>query len=201
MVERSMRRFAFSSVFISLSFILIACATRPDLVIAPRIDFIYSASFAKFMEKGNILFNEGRYNEAIEIFNKAIKIEPYNALGYVILGQVHLRLNNIEEALRYTSLAMEKSFALASAYATMGNIFHFGLRDYERVLEYYDLAIWHNPYSDAHFFNRGQVHAKMGFNNMALQDFNAAVYLNPFYITIALPEVIFLPNWGNLSKH
>ena len=74
----------------------------------PELDFSY-------MNYGLILFEEGQYEEANELFKQFNKLKPNQIDGLINLGQVNLRMNREKEALEYfqkvTSLAPESDDA------------------------------------------------------------------------------------------
>ena len=74
-------------------------------------------------------FNEGvalaklkRYEKAIKAFEKAIKINPKDALGYSNLGELFFDLGNLEDASKKTKDALKRNKNLASILSLQGRI-------------------------------------------------------------------------------
>jgi tetratricopeptide (TPR) repeat protein len=58
-------------------------------------------SLSQFMElvgKGNELFSTRNYPGAIDVYKKAILLNPRNPLGPYVLGEAHLAMNDLPEA-------------------------------------------------------------------------------------------------------
>ena len=93
------------------------------LILLSRRDF----SGAVFCRLGLIYLNENNLGEAEKAYDNAIRINPYNALGYDGLGLVYGRQNLMEQAAGQFKKALEidPDFELAmnnlaAAYADMG---------------------------------------------------------------------------------
>jgi len=186
MAKRPMRQLIIPVILVVFLFLMISCVTGSSPAPAVNLDrasALRLTRFAEYINRGRALFYEYRYEEAIEMVYEAITIYPDNVIGYTLLGQIHFRLNNFEEALRYASLALERDPAFGAANGLMGAILHFGFGDHGNALHYYNLAIWYEPTADSHFFHRGQLHRLKGHNDMALQDFNAAIAIKPLNST------------------
>lgn len=57
---------------------------------------------------GCILFEQGRYDEAIEAFNKSIEVDNKKVISYIKLGELYQIINNFDEAIKNYKIAIEK---------------------------------------------------------------------------------------------
>ena len=98
-----------------------------------------------YFEQGLTLMDEGQYEQAITLFDKAVKLSLGNiaeiyvcraeALGY--LGRWKDALNSVNEALRYQPY-------MATAYNERGNILRFQ-RAMDNAITDYTMAINNAP--------------------------------------------------------
>lgn len=52
-----------------------------------------------YYERGLAYFDAGRYTKAAKYFKKAVRLEPYNATYYYMLGLSYEKLNRITDAI------------------------------------------------------------------------------------------------------
>ncbi|CAD8187367.1 unnamed protein product [Paramecium pentaurelia] len=57
-----------------------------------------SRSSNSYNNRGNYLVNLGNYHEALKNYEEAIQLEPYNSLYLTNLGELHLKMNDIQQA-------------------------------------------------------------------------------------------------------
>ena len=74
----------------------------------------------EYIEKGVSSFNLGRFNEAIEYFNKVIKLNPCNASAYYNRGSVKYECGDTVEAIVDFNRAIEINPADSRAYLNRG---------------------------------------------------------------------------------
>ena len=70
--------------------------------------------------KGISLFKHKLFNEAKEIFNKILEIEPENVKALLSLGQIFHIEKNYDEAIKYYDKALEKEPEYANAIHSKG---------------------------------------------------------------------------------
>jgi len=147
--------------------------------------------------KGCKYYEDGKYKEAIEAFNKALKVsseyaEVFNGLGlaYIELGNFKRRpeaykgerekakgdfdnaIEDFKEAIRLDQNYAEAFNNLGRAYLTRGE-----KGDVEQAIENYDIAIGINPdYADA-FNNRSIAYYIKGDLKQSREDHNKALKL------------------------
>jgi tetratricopeptide (TPR) repeat protein len=111
--------------------------TQSDLAIDP-------SDVSALNDKGYELFDSGRYEEAIEYFDRALAIEPANTDILINKGYALISLDRYHEAITYLdkALAIEPNDAYALAnkgYALLS------LHRYKEAIEYFDRALAIEP--------------------------------------------------------
>ena len=121
---------------------------------------IYSAGFCQsakdYLSQGDSKYNSGDYKGAIEDYNKAIRLEPYNAEAYFRRGNANGILENYKEAINDFTRVIIINFKknLDIPYYNRG-IAKIKLQDYEGAAADFSKAIENNPKYTAAYFNRG----------------------------------------------
>ena len=101
--------------------------------------------------RGNILKELHRHEEALDSFNKAIELLPAYAEAYSNKGNVLQELQRYEEALDWYDRALALQPEYAEAYSNKGNALEW-LRRHDEAMENYDRAIAINPqYVDSYW--------------------------------------------------
>jgi tetratricopeptide (TPR) repeat protein len=134
------------------------------------------------------LFNLGRYEQAIEDFNRTIRVYPNNALAYnyrgtcrYILGKtdkMDKQQRQVAEALKDFSSAIRISPRYASAYANRGTA-KVCVRLYNDAISDFSEAIGIDPGNAAYYNNRAFARSMVGKNTDAVSDCNTALRLDP----------------------
>jgi tetratricopeptide (TPR) repeat protein len=65
---------------------------------------------------------DGKFNQAIEIFNKTLEIEPHCSEAYLGLGIAYRQLNQLDKALEATQKSLEYNPKYYKAYYNLGLI-------------------------------------------------------------------------------
>jgi len=78
------------------------------------------ARYNRTIHQGNILANQGRYNEAAKLFEEAIKINSGFPEGYVDLACMYNHLGRFEEAIAMSQKALKIDPDNAAAYNNIG---------------------------------------------------------------------------------
>jgi tetratricopeptide (TPR) repeat protein len=126
---------------------------------------------------GLILFGEGKIKEAIDHYNKALRITPdyvppyYNrGNAYAELGQYQLAFEDYNQAILLQPDYAEAYYNRGSAYSKFGQ--------HQLAIDDFNKAIALNPnYAKAHN-NRGITYGKLGQYQNAIENFNKAISLD-----------------------
>jgi len=128
------------------------------------------------LEKGYSLLISRKLNEALEIYNKAIKLNPQDAIAYTLRGSAYSSLGEHQKAIRDLTRASQLEPQNPIPYRFMGDI-NNKLANYSRAIKHYDIAIELEPTSAKLYGNRGISYAAIGNNPRAMQDFDRAIEL------------------------
>lgn len=140
------------------------------------------------VERGNLLREEGRFDEAGDVYRDAIKgfrgyleDEPNNGYVWFQMGEVYFHLGEVPKSLE----AYQKSMDFSREYAEMPYAWyqvatlHDLLGNAPEALEAYNMAIRYDPAYPEAYADRGYFHQNvLNDNDSALRDFNEAIRLN-----------------------
>ena len=129
---------------------------------------------------GLALYTEGRNEEAIEHYNKAIRITPTYAgiycnkgNGYNKLGQYQLAIENYTEAIRLRPDFADFYYNRGTAYGKHGQ--------YKIAIDDFNKAIGLKPTYTKAYNNRGIAYGELGQYQLAIENYNKAISLKPDY--------------------
>jgi len=124
------------------------------------------------------LFNEGKIEEAIEHYNKALSIIPYYASAYCNRGIAYAALGQYQRAIEDYNKAIRLQPDLALVYYNRGNTFS-NLGRYQLAVEDFNEAIRLKPDNAVFYYSRGSAYFKFGKYQRAVEDFNEAIRRKP----------------------
>jgi tetratricopeptide (TPR) repeat protein len=136
---------------------------------------------------GNVLMEKGQYEEAIEHFTEALRIDPqyldargnlaksFNGLGATLQKQ-----NKADQAIEKWKQAIQFDPEHSNAYFNIG-LALAGKGKHEQAIEYFKQASqqkpdWYEPYNDL-----GLAYAQQGREGLAVENYNKALQLKPDY--------------------
>lgn len=116
--------------------------------------------------------------KSIELYTKAINLNPYFSEAYNNRGYAKQLINDKEGALEDYNKSIELDPNLAEAYNNRGNV-KDDLNDKEGAMKDFDKAIELNPQYANAYNNRGTLKNDLGDENGAMKDLNKAIELAP----------------------
>ena len=129
---------------------------------------------------GVFLMNKGNYEEAIELFEHAIKYEPGEYLFHLNLGDAYLNLDRIEEAIeRYNHVLSLNSDSYNALY-NLGQCW-FNMNYPDSAIEYYNKAIALNSVLPDAYYSLGFVYHAIREIDSAQIYVSKAIENNPDY--------------------
>ncbi|MBD2672705.1 tetratricopeptide repeat protein [Aphanizomenon flos-aquae FACHB-1416] len=147
-------------------------AINKAIELSPRAVFYYN--------RGNVRYELGDKQGAIEDFNQAIKINPNLAQAYYNRGGVRKKLEDKQGAIEDYNQAIKINPNFTEVYNNRG-VVRYDLGDKQGAIEDYNQAIKFNPnYAEA-YYNRGVVRYELGDKQGAIEDYNQAIKFNPNY--------------------
>ena len=135
-------------------------------------------NFDALQLKATLLYQNKKYEEALNFYNVAIKINDNFAPLHKNHGNTLKKLNRLDDALISYKKAIQLQPTVAELYNNIGKIFK-ELKRFDDALFYYNKAIeLKSGYTEA-FFNRGAVLKELKYFNEALKNYNVAIKLKP----------------------
>jgi uncharacterized caspase-like protein len=99
---------------------------------------------AVHLNRGQAFYKEKRYQEALNEFMTAVKLEPKNALAANNVGFIYYKMGNFDEALRWTEKATVLAPRRAIAYRNLGDL-HYNLNHTEEARRAYEKFLALSP--------------------------------------------------------
>ncbi len=96
----------------------------------------------KHYNAGKKLKKQGRYEEAIEEYKKAIELDPEYAKAYYRVGQLYLKLKDEDKAIEYFELSIKKDPSRANNYKYLARAF-ISKGDYDKAIAICERALSH----------------------------------------------------------
>ena len=126
----------------------------------------------------NVLYEQGRYDEALTAFEEAIRLDPKDALPWNGKGNVLKEQDRYDEALKAYEEAIRLDPKDAAPLNGKGNVLYEQGR-YDEALKAYEEAIRLAPKNKHPLNGKGCVLYKKGRYDEALESFEEAIQLDP----------------------
>lgn len=121
-----------------------------------------------------------RYDEALQDYARAIRLDPSFVLVYNNRGATYERLRRYDDAIDDYTSAIEYDPALAQAYYNRGNVYSKIKRPEDAIVDF-TRALRLDPNLMRAHMNRGSEYIAIDRPEQALEDFSAAIDLAPGY--------------------
>jgi tetratricopeptide (TPR) repeat protein len=128
--------------------------------------------------KAEKLYGSGRYEEALAIYEEALRLNPNDAVSYSGKGDALYHLKRYEEALVAYENACRLNSNDAVNYSDIGDIL-CQLGRYEEALVAYEEALHIGPVDAVGYSNKGDTLCQLGRYKEALVAYEAALRVNP----------------------
>ena len=126
------------------------------------------------------IFKElGKYDEALNSINQAIKLEPNDSALRNQQAIIFSAKKQYPEAIKIYDLLISKQ-PEAYAYYNRGNA-KYKLGQKQAAISDYDHAITINPNFTEAYYNRGNAKSELGQKQAAISDYDRAIAINPNY--------------------
>ena len=128
----------------------------------------------KLHTEGLMLFDEGKYRDAVEVWFHEIVLEPMRPRPYNNIGIAYRKLGKPDIAISYHKKAMSVDPSFGHAYYSLGLIY-YDKKDYKKALDMFLKAV-RNKYADADvYYSLGQSYKNLKQYPEALAAYDAAV--------------------------
>jgi tetratricopeptide (TPR) repeat protein len=127
---------------------------------------------------GVMAYHNGQYEKSLELFKKAIELDPTMTEAYNNLGLTYTEINEEEKATEAFKTAIRLSPELAAAYNNLGYVF-YRLGSYEEAIEMYNEAIGRSKDSASAYTNLGNAYYRLDKTEEAIAAWNQALKIDP----------------------
>lgn len=139
---------------------------------------IVSEKVSELLVKGNELYNQRKYQEAIEEYQDILRVHPEIYIINKNIGNCYYELGDYDSAIKYYEMVLEKEPGSKDNLIALGNIY-LEKGELERGLSYFkqiDEEAITNPLT---FYNLGTSFFNKGEIEKAIEYYNRAIALDP----------------------
>ena len=158
----------YRAFIVSVLFILFA----GNSVFAEELDIQH------YFDEGNSYFNEGKYDKAVESYNRVIALYPDFNQGYYNRGLAYYKMGRYDEAVADYSRVISSTSGNEDLYNNRA-IAYLRKGDYENAVRDYTALISLNPRFPDAYHNRGIAYANVGKYDEAIEDYNRVISMKP----------------------
>lgn len=132
------------------------------------------------LSEGAQLFQQGKYEEAIALFQKVIEKDPDNVEAHYNLALSLLRSGKQEEAIALLEKVKEMKPDMMETYLALGECY-FNKGENDKAVSYFEKALEIDPNNAEVYYNVGIIHYKNDRTDDAVKNFLASKSLDPEY--------------------
>lgn len=148
--------------------------------------------YESWLAFAEIRVKQGLYADAVQHFQKVIKLNPQNARAYSGLGNAFLCLRRYADAQQACQRALQINPALAEASFNLGNIFR-EQSGFDAAEQHYAQAVQLDPKMSLAHYYRGNMLKTQGRVDEAIESYQQAFSLNPNLIEAEWNKQRILP--------
>lgn len=131
-------------------------------------------------DKGNYLFVQKRYEDALSFYIKAIQQNPGDASIYCRMGETYFRLHQYSKAIESCKKAIQLDPEMENAYKISANIYS-ATGDYANALQMYAKSSSLDPDDPENYLALGVICYHLNHLDYAVKSFETAIQINPNY--------------------
>jgi len=135
----------------------------------------------QLLNYGTQLLNEGNVVGAVDLYSRALKLNPEDEEAHFNLAYAYTRLGRTNDAIKHYEDALKIFPDYTEAYNNLGNIY-LAQKKYDQAIEKFSAALKISPESSSALNNLGRCLAEQGKTSEAIQYFSDAVRINPKYL-------------------
>ncbi len=132
----------------------------------------------QFSQQAQLSYEQKNWQEAINLCQQALQINPSLAQAYKIWGNALQQLGQHDQALALYSKALTINPDFAEVYANVGSIYA-RQKNWQQALSYYQKAVNINPNLAAVYRNIAKIFREVGQNEQATQATYQALNIEP----------------------
>jgi Tfp pilus assembly protein PilF len=145
--------------------------------------------------RGNYYYNQGKYNEALADYNRALELRPDDPDTLCNQGTTYGELGRYDKALADYNRALELKPDNPDTLCNRGTIY-YKLGMYNEALADYNRALELRPQDPTTLYNRGTTYAKLVKYEEALADYNRSLELRLDHPSTLYNIACLLSLWG-----
>lgn len=150
-------------------------ATSGNQSLAPSTE---QTEAENYLSQGIALGEQGRYDEAVQAFNKAIEINPQYEAAWYLKGAALDRQGRYDEAIQACDMAIDINPQDADAWNIKGMVLEdLGMSD--EAIEAYDNSTEINPQNPDAWYNKGEALYWLGKHDEAIQALDMVIEIDP----------------------
>ncbi|UCE42263.1 MAG: tetratricopeptide repeat protein [Candidatus Aminicenantes bacterium] len=130
------------------------------------------------LTEGAQLFQQGKYEEATALFQKAIEKDPDNVDAHYNLALSLLRSGKQEEAIALLEKVKEMKPDMVETYLALGECY-FNKSENDKAVSYFEKALEIEPNNAEVYYNLGIIHYKNDRTDDAVKNFITSKSLDP----------------------
>lgn len=134
-----------------------------------------------FFFKGQNLQEEGKYSEAVENYDKYLKIFPDDAKGYNYKGIALMDKKDFESAVKDFNKALKLDPKYTAALSNRGECY-YKMDDFENAAKDFSKVLKMDPDNIEMHYARGLIYSKEEDWDKAVKDFTKVIEVNPDYM-------------------
>ncbi len=147
---------------------------------------------------GNALALQGRFDEAIDQFQRALKIDPNDADAVYNLGNALAQQGNLEAAGKELQLALQIKPNSAMAAYDLGNVRARQGR-LDEAIDQFQRALKSDPGLARAYYNLGQIFSKQGKLDEAIRNYRLALRFDPTHVKVRYYLAVALAGQGDFE--
>ncbi|MDF0589688.1 tetratricopeptide repeat protein [Candidatus Methanocrinis natronophilus] len=149
--------------------------------------------------KGVALYNLGEYDEAVQAYDEAIRLDPEFAIAWNNKGLALRNLGEYDEAVQAYDEAIRLDPEFAIAWNNKG-LALYNLGEYAEAVQAYDEAIRIDPEYALAWYSKGLALYNLGEYAEAVQAYDEAIRIDPEYALAWYSKGLALYNLGEYAK-
>ena len=133
--------------------------------------------------QGVVYMDQHNYTRGRREFTRSVQLDPTYAGGYTNLGIAHYSLGQYDSALVALQTALQHDPDHLQAHYTLGLIYNAQGKEHERAHASFARVVQADPDDPLARYYLGQVEAKLGRSEVAIDQFRRAIELDPYNVS------------------
>ncbi|MCB9746841.1 MAG: tetratricopeptide repeat protein [Candidatus Omnitrophica bacterium] len=151
-----------------------------------------------YNNRGRALLVEGRDEEALQDFSKALNLDPQFEEAYNNRGNLYYRQKKFNDALADFNAALAINPYFKESYNNIGNIYAVQ-NDFVRAIQYFNQVINIDRNDSDAYYNRATAFAFLGKYELALKDYSQVIALNDRYAAAYYNRSLIFKSQGKFA--